>query len=359
MKDTGKIIISGKDEFSTIPFSFDGMQNSFGFILAGDIGGTKTNLSLYELNEGVLTPILEQTFLTNNFSSFRELYASFKNGDLPDINSICLGVAGPVLNGKVSGTNFSWAIDAQKLQKELEVNHVTVINDLEANAYGLAALEVKDFKLIKAGRGEPGNCAIIAPGTGLGEAGLFWDGKYYHPFATEGGHCDFSPRNELDIAMLRFLQKQFGMVSWERLLSGPGIYNIYKFLVDHNKIKEPQWFTKRLQKEDPAALISACAVEDKYAVCKDTMDLFTRYLAIEASQVALKFKATGGIYIGGGILPKIIRSFEMEVFTKNFLEIDRMRPLLETISVSVILNEHSPKYGTALFGAKQLARKDT
>lgn len=340
-----------------ISFSFNNVKyisGSKGIILAADIGGTKTNLALFELKDDVLKPVYEQTFVTKNYSSFFDLYKSFKNKDLPEIDSICLGVAGPVINGKVSGTNFSWEIDEQEIKKELGVKWVTVLNDLEATAYGIAALQKDDFKEIKGGSKVAGNGAIISPGTGLGEAGLFWDGKAYHPFATEGGHCDFSPRTEFDIEFLRHLQKQYGHVSWERIISGPGIFNIYKFLKAFKNIEEPKWFSEKILKEDPAAVISSCATTNTYPACGETIELFTRYLATETAQLALKFKATGGIFIGGGIIPKIINIFDKKLFIENFLQVNRMNPLLENIPVQLILNQYAPKYGTALYAAMQL-----
>lgn len=340
-----------------IPFSFSNRklnENFKGVILAADIGGTKANLALYSLKFDTLEPIIEKSFTTKKYSSFFELFHSFKTEDLPPIDSICLGVAGPVLEGRVSGTNFSWNIDEKEIQQKLGVKRVSVINDLEANAYGLAGLKEEDFENIKEGDRNKGNAAIVSPGTGLGEAGLYWDRKAFHPFATEGGHCDFSPRNEYDIAFLQHLQKEYGHVSWERILSGIGIFNIYKFLIQYKKIEEPKWFKERIKNEDPAAVINSSAKEGNYPAATETLNLFTRYLAVETGQVALKFKATGGIYIGGGIVPKILHSFNKEVFIKNFLDVNRMNPLLEKIPVKLIVNQHAPKLGTAIYAAMQL-----
>ena len=325
-----------------------------GTILAGDIGGTKTNLSLYSLKEAKLHPLFEKSFLTRDFETFSKLMASLSDEKLPHIDSMCLGVAGPVTGGKVVGTNFHWFLEEEKLKNELNIPLVSLINDMEANAYGLAVLKDKDFRIIKEGEGYKGNAALLSPGTGLGEAGMFWDGKTFHPFATEGGHCDFSPRDELDINFLKFLQQEFGHhVSWERIISGHGILNIYKFLRDYREVKEPKWFTKLMQEQEPAAVISQCAGEKRYPLCAEVMNLFQRYLAIETAQVALKFKATGGIYIGGGILPKIMGIFDSEKFNKDFLQMNRMNPLLEKMGIKVILNENSPMYGAAFYAAKQ------
>lgn len=341
---------------SYLPFLKDveSLAGATGIILAGDIGGTKTNLSYYSLKEGVLHSIYNKSFITREYDSFPEMIASLEKEDLPPVDSMCLGVAGPVVGGKVEGTNFPWVLEEDKLKQELNLSLVTLINDMEANAYGLAILENRDFSTIKKGEGIAGNAALISPGTGLGEAGIYWDGNTYQPFATEGGHCDFAARSELDIHFLKFLQREFGHVSWERIISGTGIYNTYKFLKEYRKTVEPGWFTELLNEKDPAAVISECAAKQSYPLCTEVIDLFQRYLAIETAQVALKFKATGGIYLGGGILPKIMDSFKPETFIENFLQMNRMNPLLETMGIKVILNENSPMYGAAFYAARQL-----
>lgn len=356
MKDPVRIS-SFSDGELVIPLAvknFRKIKKSTGTILAGDIGGTKSNLSLFHLEEGVLLPIKENSYLTQKFNSFEEVFNTFYSADLPVIDAICLGVAGPVNNGKVSGTNFTWVLDEKEIKKTLKVNSVTVINDLETNAFGLAALRRKDFEVLREGADIPGNAAVISPGTGLGEAGLYWDGTHFHPFPSEGGHCEFSPRSDFEIRLWKFLHNKFGHVSWERILSGPGINNLYQFLIEDGKVTEPDWFKQRLLKEDPAALISSCAAEDSFSVCKETMRLFCTYLAIESTQLALKFKATGGIFIGGGILPKNLNCLDKEVFNSHFLKSDRMRPLLELVPVRVILNPKTSLFGAAFCGAMKL-----
>ncbi len=325
-----------------------------GNVLAADVGGTKTNLSLYQVIHGALQPLKQKSYITKDHSSFQEIVEKFKNENLPEINSLCLGVAGPVNKGVVKGTNFPWIIDEKEIRRELSIKNVAIINDMEANAFGLGALEESDFEEIRKGAEIAGNAVIISPGTGLGEAGLYWDGRAYHPFATEGGHSEFSPRNEFDADLWRFFHEKYKLVSWERILSGPGIYDIYQFLVQARGIKEPTWFKERILLEDPAALISAVAKEGKYHVCKETIDLFVRYLAIEANQFALKTKATGGIFIGGGIVPKIIKSIDKEIFNQNFIKSDRMEHLLDLMPVKAILNEKTATYGAALYGAMML-----
>ena len=322
-----------------------------GTVLAADIGGTKTNLALFTINNGHLELSNEKSFQTKKYASFENLFNELQLVDGVKIDAICLGVAGPVIEGVVQGTNFPWTIDLKELKNALKVKSVFVINDLEANAYGLATLQEEDFETLIEGENSAGNAAIISPGTGLGEAGLFWDGKKHHPFATEGGHCSFSPHNELDVALYNFMFQKYGDVSWERLLSGQGIIDIHDFLRQFKDIPMPSWFKEKLVTEDPAALITKTAMEKGDTVCAETLVVFFRYLAIEASQVALKMKATGGIYIGGGIVPKIIKGLDKAVFANNFVQTGRMASLLQMMSVKVILNEKTPLFGAAMYAA--------
>ena len=342
---------------SLIPLAFPaGRKTTFTgkTILAGDIGATKTNLALFEFTGEHFTSLKEKAYNTKDFNALKEMVLSFHKDKLPVIDGISLGVAGPVTRGKVKGTNFPWEIDSEKISTELGVESVTLINDMEANAYGLAALGEEDFELLKEGSDIPGNAVIISPGTGLGEAGMYWDGSKYHPYATEGGHCDFSPRNDLDWELWKSLHKRYDHVSWERVVSGLGIVTSYKFLRDFRGIPEPEWLRDKIQQGDAAAVITAVAHEKSDSICEETLDLFVRYLAIEAAQFALKTKATGGAHIGGGIVPKILRMINREVFTENFVSAGRMNPLLQQMPVKVILNPKTPLLGAAYYGAMTL-----
>ena len=342
-----------------IPLAFLNTNKSHkkGVVLAADVGGTKTNLALFQIKDGILISLKEKSYPTKTYKSFVEIVHKFHTGKLPTIDGICLGVAGPVTQGRVHGTNFPWEIDSKTICRELYVQSVSLINDMEANAYGLATLQEKDFDTLKYGPGIPGNAALISPGTGLGEAGLFWDGSHYHPFATEGGHCDFSPRNDSDVEIWQYFQQIYGHVSWERLISGPGIYDMYMLLRRVSREKEPQWLKEKMAKEDPSATITETALEGKDGVCVETLEIFIRFLAIEAAQLALKFKATGGIYIGGGILPKIIKRMNREIFYGNFVQSGRMNSLLQMVPVKVILNERTALLGAAYYGAMALEKE--
>ena len=344
-----KIPFFRKDQ---IPLAF---QNTAfptrGNVLAADIGGTTTNLALFKIVDENLELINENSFQTKKYDSFKDLFNEFELEGGAKIDAICLGVAGPVIEGVVQGTNFPWIIDRKQISKELNVKSVFVINDLEANAYGLATLQEDDFETLIPGKNISGNAAIISPGTGLGEAGLYWDSKKYHPFATEGGHCSFSPHTKFDLEIYNFMFQKYGDVSWERLISGQGIIDIHEFLRERRGIPMAPWFKEKFTKENRAALITKTAIEKTDTVCEETLAVFLRYLAIEASQMALKMKATGGIYIGGGIVPKIIKGIDKAVFTNNFVQSGRMAPLLKMMPVKVILNEKTPLFGAAIYGA--------
>src|SRR5680860_238098 len=324
-----------------------------GRILAGDVGGTKTNLALYRIENGRFLAVKEQTYPTADFKSFTDMASTFCDSD-STVDGLCLGVAGPVTQGKVHGTNFPWDIDSTEIAKSLNVPSVSLINDMEANAYGLSALDEKDFEILRPGTDVHGNAAIISPGTGLGEAGLFWDGSKYHPFATEGGHCDYSPRNDIDLELWHFLHQKYGHVSWERVLCGHGIYDIYLFLKRYRNLPESTTLHEKFQKEDHAAVITHEAIEGSDPVCLEALELFTRYLANECAQLGLKIKATGGIYIGGGIVPKIMAGVSREIFHDNFLNAGRMNSLLEMIPVKVVLNPKTALLGAGLYAAMHL-----
>lgn len=329
-----------------------------GIILAGDVGGTKSNLAIFRLRDGELCPVKEEMFRTKEYNSFVELLQDFTGDDFPDIQSMCIGIAGPVTKGKAQGTNFPWGIDQNEIRKKINLEPVYLINDLKAGALGLGVLDESSFLEIKEGSDVSGNSAIIAPGTGLGEAGLFWSGSEFYPFSSEGGHCDFGPRNDLDLELWRFLHNKFGQVSWERILSGAGIHNIYQFLIDSKKETEPTWLKKKLEEEDPAAVISTLAREGNHETSSETIQLFLRYLAVESAQLALKNKATGGVFIGGGIVPKIIDSIDKETFYKNFVASDKMEDLLKLIPVKAVLNDKTALYGAAVYAAMKIPEKN-
>ena len=337
-----------------IPMAYPSLKNKLptsGIFLAGDLGGTKTDLALFEIQQGNLVAFKNQRFETTDHESFINAIRTFHGDEISTINGACLGVAGVVVDNKVKGVNFGWEINGSKLESDLNIKKVVLINDLQANAYGLSALEDSDFETLIDNDVENGNAAIISPGTGLGEAGMYWDGSYYRPYATEGGHCNFGPTDELDMKLWGYLNSKFGHVSWERVLSGQGISNIYQFLLKFRGVKEPDWLTKQFEKQDAAIVISKAAIANKDDLCAETLQLFIKYLALESAQLALKAKATGGIYIGGGITPKILPLIDKAEFAKNFINVGRMEGLLKTIPVKVVLNDKTALMGAAYYAA--------
>ncbi len=318
-------------------------------ILAGDVGGTKTNMALYRLNAEGIKLLREGRYASQEYTSLADVIVNFTGTEWPD--RICVAVAGPVTDGKVKLTNLSWQLDSKAMTTALKIP-VTFINDLEANGYGLAALQGNELATIHSSDTKAsGNIAIIAPGTGLGEAGLYYDGKKYHPFATEGGHSDFSPRTEQDVELLRFLQQQHGHVSWERVLSGPGIHAIFTFLTTVQRKQIPQWLADQLQEGDPTPVISNAAIHQHEPVSLEALQLFVRYLAMETASLCLKLKATGGCYLGGGIPPKILPLLQTGEWHQHFLDMGRMKNLLEKMPVYVVLNDKTALLGAAYYGA--------
>lgn len=318
-------------------------------VIAADVGGTKTHLALYRLEGETLSLIHEAIYASQKYPSFGSIVKEFQEGKpLPE--RLCIGFAGPVMNHSAKATNLSWMIDTRHLSAELKINHVYLLNDLEASAYGLAALNKND--LITLDKGNPerkGNAAIIAPGTGLGEAGLYWDGKRFHPFATEGGHTDFGTRKEIDIAVFKYLRKKYGHVSWERVASGMGIFELYNFLLKFRKATELPWMKEKIAEGNPAAAVSYGA-KNGCPLSEETFRLFWRYLAVESANLALKLKATGGLFIAGGIAPKNLDVFNQQIFMHYFYEAGRLRPMLQEVPVHIVINEKTALLGAALYG---------
>lgn len=319
-------------------------------IVAGDVGGTKTNLALFRIGE-TLEELYADSFPSAEYTSLLQLLQDFFK-DLPGKPSrICLGVAGPVINGSADLTNLGWDVHISELVEALGVEHIQLINDLEATAFGMAALGPDDLVTLQEGHHLNGNCAIVAPGTGLGEAGLFWNGEALFPFPTEGGHCDFSPRSDLDYKLFKYLENLYGIVSWEKLISGPAIEDIFNFLTRERACQVPQRLKEAFQQEDPSAVISKEAIAKGDPVCMETMELFVVYMGRECSNMVLKMKALGGLYLSGGIPPKILPLLQQPVFIDSYMKSDRMEHLLEQVGIHVIMNQEAPMLGAACYAA--------
>ena len=317
-------------------------------ILAGDIGGTNSRLAFYDGSNGSIRQVTAAVYPSQEFSSLDEIVLKFVATSNVQPDTVCLGVAGPVRNGRVEASNLPWVIDSKRLAQELHLEKTTLINDLEANAWGIATLQPGDVVPLNRPKGNSiGNQAVIAAGTGLGEAGMFWDGTQYRIFASEGGHCDFAPRNDIETDLLRYLRARFGHVSYERIVSGPGLVNVFHFLRDTGRGTEPAWLTEEMAHSDPAAAISRSAMEGQCALCEQALDLFVSIYAAEAGNLALKTMALGGIYLGGGIAPKMLAKLSGPLFMQSFVAKGRMQHLLESIPVIVIMNDNTALQGAA------------
>ncbi|HTS52088.1 MAG TPA: glucokinase [Burkholderiales bacterium] len=320
-------------------------------ILAGDIGGTNARIATFAVAGGRLKLGIEHVYPTHQYPNLESALREFLKGGIEQPAAACFGIAGPVRNGRAEMPNLGWVVDATSLAKEVGIERVAILNDLEANAYGVASLEDSDFVVLNAGAEDAsGNAAVVSAGTGLGEAGLYFDGRTWRPFACEGGHADFAPADELQTEMVVWLRKQFGHVSWERVLSGQGILNIYRFLRESGRAQEEPWLVDALKSGDPAATIVKAAIEKKSALCEMTLQIFISAYGAEAANLALKIMATGGIFIGGGIAPRILSLLTGPAFMNAFVRKGRMGELLERIPVKVILND-----STALIGAARAA----
>ena len=322
-------------------------------ILAGDIGGTKSHLALFTL-EGQHPKLLTQkTYRSADYSGVEEVVRIFLSSQAERLAGApvavaCLGVACPIVEERCQVPNLPWIIDAAVIRKAVGLKKVHLINDLEANGYGIPLLSEDELLTLQEGISQAGgNEALISAGTGLGQAILYRQGSAFHPVASEGGHADFAPRNELEIELLRYLLKRFQHVSYERVLSGAGLSNIYSFLRDSGRGQEPNGLGELLEQEDPGAAISRAALRGEPELCVQALDLFVSIYGAEAGNLALKAKAVGGLYVGGGIAPKIISKLREETFLKAFRDKGRLSSLMKAIPVRVILNQHTALYGAA------------
>lgn len=321
------------------------------YLVAGDLGGTKTNLAICSVVNGELDMIRDEKFASKDHENFAELIREFiaESPETPP-QRICIGVAGPVVDGEVDLTNLSRSLSEADIRKGTGVQSVALINDLEATAYGLATLSASHLTTIHTGeKNAAGNMAIIAPGTGLGMAGIYWDGKLHHPFPTEGGHTDFAPRTDLDILLMRYLQDKYEIVSAERVISGPGLKDIFEFLRDVKGLEEPYALRTAIANGDAAAEISKGAIEADIPICNKTMELFVRYLARESSNLVLKLKATGGLFLGGGIPPRISQLLQTGEFYHHYMQSDRMAELLSSVPIHIVANDKAALWGAAYY----------
>lgn len=326
-----------------------------GLILAGDVGGTKTHLGLFRRSSEQVEVVRERVYHSSEFSSLESVCADFL-GDAVSVDAACVGVPGPVIDGRAHAANLAWNLSSATLSRALNGAPVRLINDLAATAYGLIHLKPSDVAVLHRAENPPehGNIAVIAAGTGLGEASLVWDLGHYHAVASEGGHTDFAPRGEEQIELLRFIEAEFGHASYERVLSGPGLANIYYFLRKRTGSEEPAWLSVEFAAGDHAAAISEAALAGRDPVCVHALAMFCDIYGAEAANLALKVLALGGVFLGGGIAPKILPMLTQGAFVKAFLSKGRLNEILSRIEVRVALNPAAGLLGAAHCAAAML-----
>lgn len=323
-------------------------------ILAGDVGGTKTRLSLFSIEEGPLKPTAETTYPSSRYASLEMIAKEFLAKSKKPAELAIFGVAGPVVSGQATVTNLPWRIDEDLLSQSLGIPSVHLLNDLEAIAYAIPFLTTADLNTLNEGKPDPeGSIAIVAPGTGLGEAYLAWDGHHYRAFASEGGHTDFAPANDLQIGLLRYLQERGVHVSYERVCSGKGIPNIYDYLRDKDYAAEPVWLSEKLAMADdrtPVIVNAALDLETPCELCRSTLEIFVSILGAEAGNFALKILVDGGVYLAGGIPPRILPALTQGQFMAAFLNKGRLSTILEKMPVHIIVNPNVAILGSACYG---------
>lgn len=324
-------------------------------ILAGDVGGTKTALALLDRAGPSWTRVRSAVSPSHEFGSLEAVVRAFLGDQAPTIDAACFGVAGAVIDGRCVATNLPWEIDERRLAAEIPARRVRLINDLEAAGHGVLELPASDRLVIQAGQPRTGSMALIAAGTGLGEALLVWDGRHHHVVPSEGGHTDFGPRDERELRLLTYLQAAVGHVSYERVLSGPGLVNIYRFLRDTGAHAEPAWLRDRLAAGDPGATISELGLAGGHPLCVEALDLFVSIYGAEAGNLALKALAVGGVMVGGGIAPKIRPALLDGRFTAAFRDKGRFHELLAAMPIHLILNAEAPLLGAAKVARESLA----
>ncbi len=324
-------------------------------ILAGDVGGTKANLALYDFADGNLKHVRDKQFWAKEYSGLEEIVREFVVSE--KITAACFGVPGPVRDGRLRLTNLPWTLDSRELATNLKIDYVFLINDLQANGYGIAELTSEQIYTLSDGDArQMANRALISAGTGLGQAFMIWDGRDYVPYPSEGGHSDFAARSDDEMDLLRFLKQKYnGRISFERVVSGQGLPNIYEFLREVRGLDEPAWLAERIATEDPNAVITELALAAKSEICEKTLDMFVSAYGAEAGNLALKVLSLGGLYVGGGIAPRILEKLKDGTFMKAFTDKGRMSQLLVNTPVRIILESRTALIGAAAYAEARAA----
>jgi glucokinase len=325
-------------------------------ILAGDVGGTKVDLALYDFTNGKLKYTRDKVYKAKDYPGLEVIVKEFLGAD--KVTAACFGVPGPVRDGRLRLTNLPWTLDSRELSAGLDIQHVFLINDLEANGYGVAELAPEQiYTLAEGDPSQIGNRALIAAGTGLGEGLLIWNGRTHIPYPSEGGHTDYAPRNEDEIDLLRFLKEKYnGRVSFERVVAGMGLTSIYEFLREVRGMEEPAWLTAKLaEAHDPNSVITEMALTAKSEICVKAMDMFVSAYGAEAGNLALKVLSVGGLYVGGGIAPRIVEKLKDGTFMKAFTDKGRLSQLLINMPVRIILEPRAAQLGAAAYAEARAA----
>jgi glucokinase len=325
-------------------------------ILAGDVGGTKVHLALYDFSNGKLAYTRENRYPARDYTGLEEIVREFVGAS--HVTAACFGVPGPVRDGRLRLTNLPWTIDSRDLSADLKIEHVFLINDLEANGYGIAELQPDQIYTLS--EGDPsqiGNRALIAAGTGLGEGLLTWNGRMHIPYPSEGGHADYAPRNEDEIDLLRYLKQKYnGRISWERVVSGMGMTSIFEFLRDVRGMEVPVALAQQIEAaHDPNSVITEQALAGRSEICVRTMDMFVSAYGAEAGNLALKILSVGGLYVGGGIAPRILEKLKDGSFMKAFTDKGRLSQLLINTPVRIILESRAAVLGAASYAEARAA----
>jgi len=322
------------------------------FVLAGDIGGTKTNLGLFLKGKNRPVPKVIETFSSQNAPDLEHIMRQFLAIHNVSVTHACFGVAGPVVHGKSKTTNLPWDVSEDRIKKQFAFQHVKLVNDLTATAMAIPLLsEDECFPLNQEDSSKDGNLALIAPGTGLGKAMLIYQNGRYLPVPSEGGHADFAPNNESETKLWRYLHQRFGHVSIERVVSGSGLVNIFMWLKESGRLNEPEWLRQRLKEIDPAKAVTDAALVKKDPGCIYALNMFVSILGAVAGNLALTGMTTGGVYLGGGIPPKILSKLKEDIFMEAFTNKGRFKGFLEQIPVKVILNDKAALIGAAYCAA--------
>lgn len=321
-------------------------------LISADIRRDQTFVALFVTENGNVISKKEDIYNTQDFASISEIIKQFiTDNSLSNISKIAVAVPGPVIGGKSEPPRLPWKVDAEEIRKDTQIEKVYLINDLEASAYGLRNDDDCYLTLHKSDNFAVGNVALLAPGDGLGEAGLFFDGNSLRPFATEGGHCEFSPRTTDEVEFYQFLQKIYGIVSWESVLSTSGLFNIYRFLRDVKQQKQPDWLTLEIEAGNFTEAIINGALEQRDRICNMTIDTFIIFLAREANSLVLKLKATGGLFLTGEIPIMLQKFLNNDKFYKNFIISDKMDILLKDIPIYLVKDKKTIINGAAVYAA--------